>query len=178
MISMYKDLIKEIKSKKTLKNLDDDFIKYHLDKYFKLNPKLNTMFVDKLEQQKNEKKKIKKKVQKGIIKDIRAILHKAYGMFILKDYFKKDKIEDVDQLLKAHKSTKERLFIYYKLYKKLFEITGKPKSILDLGCGFNPLSYKYMGLGKVDYYAYDISSDDLSFLQKHLRTLKKYLFVI
>lgn len=165
---MYKDLIKEIKKKKNMKNIDNDFIEYHLDRYFRLNPKLLT----KLKEKRIKKETIKKKIQKNIVKDIRAILHRTYGMFITKDYFKKHKIKDVDKLLKAHKSTKERLPMYPKLYQVLFKITGKPKSILDLGCGFNPLSYKYMNLQRVRYYVYDISSEDLNFLKKHLPHLK------
>tara|TARA_Y100000034_G_scaffold24312_3_gene28338 strand:+ start:4432 stop:5193 length:762 start_codon:yes stop_codon:yes gene_type:complete len=156
---MYKELIMEIKKKKTLKNIDDDFVIYHLDKYFRLNSKLRTMLD-------------KGKVRKKVVKEIRAILHRTYGMFITKDYFKKHKIKDVDKLLKAHKSTKERLPIYPDLYQILFNITGKPKSILDLGCGFNPLSYKYMNLRKVKYYVYDISSEDLDFIKGHLSFLK------
>lgn len=149
------ELIKQIKSKKTLANLDDAFIRFQLIRYFTQNPQLK---------QKLDKKKIRTKV----IKDVRAMLHKAYGMFITKDYFRKDKLADITALLKAHKSTAERIAIYPVLYKELFSITGKPNSILDLGCGFNPLSYKYMGLDKVDYHAYDISQADLEFLKTKL----------
>ncbi len=156
---MYEELIREIKKKKTLKNVDNDFVKFHLDKYFKLHPKL----LKKLGED-----KVKKKVWKKVVKDIRAILHRAYGMFILKNYFKKNKIKDIDKLLKIHKSTKERLPIYYKLYKELFKTTGIPKSLLDLGCGFNPLSFKFMDLDNVKYYAFDISKPDLDFLKLHI----------
>ncbi len=156
---MYEDLIKQIKKKKTLKNVDDDFVKYHLDKYFKLYPKMKAKLLAD---------KVKKKDIKKVVKDVRSILHRAYGMFLLKSYFKKEKTHDIDKLLKVHKSTKERLPIYYKLYKELFKITGVPKSLLDLGCGFNPLSIKYMNLDKVKYYAFDISKPDLDFLKLHI----------
>ncbi len=152
---MYEELIKQIKNKKTLKNVDNSLIKYHLEQYFKHNPKLF-------------KKLNKKKIRKKVIKDIRAILHRAYGMFLLKSYFKKEKIKNIEKLLKAHRSTKERIPIYYKLYKELFKITGVPKSLLDLGCGFNPLSFKYMNLDNVKYYAFDISKPDLDFLKQHI----------
>jgi 16S rRNA (guanine(1405)-N(7))-methyltransferase len=57
-----------------------------------------------------------------------------------------------------HESTKERLPVYSEIYQRIFHITGNPKSILDLGCGLNPLSYKYMKI-KPAYCAIDISSN-------------------
>ena len=111
---MHKEIVNEVKKKKCLKNLDDKIILNCVIKHYK---GIN-----------------KKKDKKELIKKVRAELHFKYGMFWLSD-----KLE-----LKAHKSSKDRLKIYPTLYKEIFQITGKPKVILDLGCGLNPLSYNYL----------------------------------
>ena len=43
-------------------------------------------------------------------------------------------------ILTLHSSTRERLPILDRFYRAVFEITGQPASILDLGCGLNPLA--------------------------------------
>jgi 16S rRNA (guanine(1405)-N(7))-methyltransferase len=76
-----------------------------------------------------------------------------------------------DELLEIHKSTKERISIYPFIYQKIFTITGKPKSILDLGCGMNPVSYPYMKI-KAKYYASELNKKDCVFLQKYFKIMK------
>lgn len=49
--------------------------------------------------------------------------------------------EYISTLLQIHSSTKERSLFYSDFYTNIFAITGLPKSILDMGCGFNPLSF-------------------------------------
>lgn len=111
--------------------------------------------------------------EKFVLKGIKALLHKAYGSF---QTYKKDKSEEyIEELkknpsnkeillkiLKTNRSTKERLEIYSKLYKEIFKLTGKPRTILDLGAGLNPLSFNYMNLDKQNtfYHAFDISNYD------------------
>ena len=77
----------------------------------------------------------------------------------------------VKLLLETHASTKERLKPYDKLYEKIFKITGKPRSILDLGAGLNPLSIIFMGLlsnssnvKNFSYYCYDINEKEVELL--------------
>ena len=72
-----------------------------------------------------------------------------------------------------HSSTKERLLFYSELYKKIFKIAGKPKSILDLGCGINPLSFVFMNLEKVNYHAYDINKDEIKLIDSFFKILNK-----
>src|SRR3989344_1765833 len=43
-----------------------------------------------------------------------------------------------------------------KVYELIFEITGKPKSVLDLGCGYSSLHFDIKG---VKYYCADIGHD-------------------
>ena len=47
----------------------------------------------------------------------------------------------LESLLKRHASTRERLPLSAMdaMYARIFEITGKPESILDLACGLNPV---------------------------------------
>lgn len=73
--------------------------------------------------------------------------------------------KSLDLAMKYHASTRERLDIYPDFYKKIFSITGVPKTILDVACGFNPLSYKYMNLSAGSkYFASDIDEEEISFL--------------
>lgn len=65
------------------------------------------------------------------------------------------------EILESHASTKERLPFYRELYLKIFSVTGKPASILDLGCGLNPFSLPFMKLDSCKYYAFDIGTEDL-----------------
>jgi 16S rRNA (guanine(1405)-N(7))-methyltransferase len=71
------------------------------------------------------------------------------------------------QILATHATTKERLLILDKFYPQIFEITGKPRVILDLACGLNPLSFPWMGLPRsTHYYAYDIHQKRIEFLNQ------------
>nr|AMP53160.1 ArmA_Rmt [uncultured bacterium] len=47
----------------------------------------------------------------------------------------------LESVLKKHVSTRERLPLASMdaLYARIFEVTGRPKSILDLACGLNPV---------------------------------------
>ena len=60
-------------------------------------------------------------------------------------------------VLGAHASTRERLQVLDEFYPRLFALTGRPASILDLACGLNPFAWPWMGLPvSTAYYAYDI----------------------
>ena len=48
--------------------------------------------------------------------------------------------------LGLHSSTRERLPILDRFYPAILEATRQPRSILDLGCGLNPLALPWMGL--------------------------------
>ena len=162
---MIKELIKNIKQKKELAELDDKFIKEELTQFFKREPKI----FKKL----NENPNPKSKEYKQTVKEVRAKLRRSYGLFRveketknLKELVKK---KDYQKILEPHSSTKERLSFYNQLYKKIFKITGIPKTILDLGAGFNPLSYSYMNLKNVDYYAYDLSREEVKILNQYFK---------
>jgi len=80
-------------------------------------------------------------------------------------------------LLGQHSSTRERLPLLDRFYQDIFEITGQPSSLLDLGCGLNPLALPWMGLipGQaseqtpgIRYVPLDIDADRVHFLNRYL----------
>ena len=60
----------------------------------------------------------------------------------------------------------ERFQSYGSVYSQIFKITGKPASIIDLGCGLNPLSVHYMNLKKFRYIALDIDKSSLELIRE------------
>ena len=152
---LIKFLIKEIKKNKKYKTIAEEVILREIKEYFKKNP-------DATE-------------DKSTIKEIRAQLHKSYSSFQTKKKNKREKyLEelDTDKLLSITLSTKERLDDYKKLYQNIFKITGKPKTIIDIGCGLNPVSYPLMSLKKLTYLVYDIDEEDIKFLNKYFKIMK------
>lgn len=104
------------------------------------------------------------KSNKLCVKSIKNKLHQIHGIFLEsksnKKAFELLNIGNYDAILKLHVSTLEREPFYQEFYSKIFEITGVPKSIIDLACGYNPFSIKYMNLKKgFKYYAYDINEE-------------------
>lgn len=94
-------------------------------------------------------------------KKVREILRKVYGSYHtrqspkVKRFFKalENSLKEKDypstrseheDLIKAHRSTKERAELLNTFYKKIFEETGLPKSITDIACGLNPLTAFWM----------------------------------
>jgi len=71
-------------------------------------------------------------------------------------------------ILHCHLSTRERLPIMERFYSEIFHVTGRPKRILDVACGLNPLAFPWMGLEvPLDYYAYDIHEPRIQFLNQY-----------
>jgi 16S rRNA (guanine(1405)-N(7))-methyltransferase len=68
-------------------------------------------------------------------------------------------------VLREHASTAERIPHMDVFYEKIFEMAGRPKSILDLACGLHPLSFPWMELpATTRYIAYDIIQPRIDFL--------------
>ncbi|MFH1770880.1 MAG: hypothetical protein ABH828_04990 [archaeon] len=161
------ELVKDILRKKELKNLDETTVVEELNKFFKKNKEVKKIL--------EEKSFNKKSAQyKWALKEVRKKLREIYGVFIQKDYEKRESFlkklnknngeEILPKLLRMHISTKERLPYYKEIYEQIFKITGKQKIILDLACGLNPLSYNFLGY-KPKYIASDIAKKDLEFIQ-------------
>lgn len=70
-------------------------------------------------------------------------------------------------LMAIHLSTRERLPLLDHFYSDIFALTGQPKVILDIACALNPLSFPWMNLPDVTFYAYDIHQQRIDFLQHY-----------
>jgi ribosomal protein RSM22 (predicted rRNA methylase) len=143
-----KNLIKNIKKKKELSGVADDVIA-------RLIGQRLASYHTSLDQ-------LKPKEQKLLLKLIRADLRQLTGMF----HPKRTKANRQD-LLATHASTAERLPHYGELKRKIAAL--KPKSILDLGCGLNPVA---LAISEVTYHAADINSGDLELVKKHFQKNK------
>jgi len=165
-------LVRSIQKSRKYSSIFEDLIRQEIDNYFKKNPK-DKKYLDN----------IKSKNYKKIIKTIRSRLHQVSGSFnkdkgkreqYLKQIYGINDYKNHDEILKTNVSTKERLNSYGKLYKKIFSITGKPKKIIDIGSGINPVSYPYMGINGITYYAYDVDKDDCELLNKYFKIMYDY----
>lgn len=72
-------------------------------------------------------------------------------------------------VLRTHASTRERIPILDEFYTRIFEFTGKPRSILDLACGLNPFSIPWMKLeSDVRYDAFDLHQPRIDLINAFL----------
>lgn len=173
---LIKLLVMDILAKKELSNLNQDYITEKVNDFLKTHKKIN----EKLKT--NDYAKFKRSQEyKEVVKRVRSELREVYGVFILKDYKKRFKLleklkkspslENHNKILTLHKSSKERLPYYPLIYKRIFEITGSQRRIVDLACGLNPFSYPYLSY-KPDYLACDLAEKDLNFIKEYFKVMK------
>lgn len=158
-------IIFAVRHKKTLKFMDKRFINFEIIKFLSNHldyiPNLNNKKSNDFE---------------AIVKHVRSRCHDIYEIFQTQNIEKRDTIlnsiniltkKSIAPLLSTHLSTKERLPHYETLYKKIFDITSVPKTILDIGCGLNPISIPYMNidLSKLKYFASELSVEDTNFIE-------------
>lgn len=123
-----------------------------------------------------------------LIKELKKELGLLYSCYLLENPTKRERIinacsyEDTEELLALHKSTKERIPYYTEIYSKIFS-WYKPKRILDLGCGYNPLSYALITKSlksSPEYVAVDINAKDMEllsiFAKRNSLPLQSYCF--
>lgn len=99
------------------------------------------------------------------VKRVKRRLHQAIGAF------RASVPPDGDPMvaMRAHASTRERLPHLDRFYAGIWARTGVPRSILDLGCGLNPLAVPWMGLAPdVRYIALDADARPLAAVRAHL----------
>ena len=173
-------LIAEILKKAELRAVSADQVAPLLEEV------MDTQTTKVLQSQENPKHLLESSAVRNLIKKVRAELRTRYGMFKLNKGRKIDKLLDELQkvlkkksldsqesldlhslLLASHRSTAERLKDYDSIYKDIFTITGKPKSILDLGCGLNPMSYPFMDLKAPTYNAREWAPGDVDILTRY-----------
>ncbi len=174
-----KELIKEIreetKKKKELRTINNEFLNKKIREEIK---KLSKEEINKIKNRKSSE-------YKRIIKSLRAELRRIHGVFQRKNQKKRqelikklskttnneEKKTIIREILKTHQSTLERMNYYEEAYKKIFSITGKPKKILDLGCGLNPLSYYFLDC-KPEYYCGDINDEEIKIINDFFKEEK------
>lgn len=163
-------IIEKILEKSELKNLPEEIVKEKLEKYF-----------DKKSKEKYEKlgeKFLRSKEFKVLKSKVRSELREVYGVFFeqqnknrekyLKNLIKEPSIDNHIKVLELHKSSKERLPFYEEIYEKIFSVIGKPETIMDLACGYNPISYPFMKIN-CSIKAIDISKEDMKFLEEYFK---------
>lgn len=182
-------LLKDIKKKKELQNLSEDFIREQLSQFLQQDRKAATFLADTY-----SRRSVR---YKSIIKQLRARLRKWYGLYRRSEdsqrlhelvemlVERKGGRKVIDQalirtILATNSSTRERLPCYEELYEQLFKITGRPRSIIDLGCGINPFSIPLLPAPwpgqKLTYQAFDLNEDEIALLQEffeHLHSLDR-----
>lgn len=166
------ELVRKIKHKGTLKGLPDFYVEKELAEYKKKNPKSSTT---------------------ETFKAIRKKLHESYGAYQNKRkkkrelYLQELKLarEDWDnprnnpemkeirrRMLRTTVSGTERLEAgYSELYEQLNKELGKFCSLMDLGCGVNPVSFCPYDYQDIKIHAYDIDIGDVEFLNKYFKTM-------
>jgi len=119
--------------------------------------------------------------QKRLLKSVRRKLHNIVAPYLGEpDYVELSeqlsKIKDASlesdevrrfslDVLSQHTSSAERLPHLEAFYDQLFQVTGKPNTILDLACGLHPIGFPFMGLPpSTQYYAYDIVQPRIDFI--------------
>jgi len=158
-----KEFIKKVKDHQKYRSISDDIVEIEIEKYLK-------RYAHDLYDEKFAFKKIRKELHR-LYSSYQTKHKKKRNLYL--DALKKDpNIENTNDLLSMTLSTKERLPNYQSIYKDIFQLTGKPKTIIDLGSGLNPLSIPYMNLSSITYYSYDINLEDMEFLNKYYKTMK------
>jgi len=72
------------------------------------------------------------------------------------------------EILRRHSSTRERRPILDEFYAAIWAVTGVPFTLLDLGCGLNPLTLPWMRLpARARYFAFDIDATRVAFLNRY-----------
>ncbi len=174
-------LINSIKSKRQLVNLKNSYIENKLINFFLRNgdirKELNNLYIKKGDLI------IKSKKFKEVTKSIRNEIGIVYGSYLTslnsKKYSILESIDSLDdesilELLKLHKSTRERIDFYGEIYEKIFS-WFKPNKICDLASGYNPISIYYINkiLGySPEYLAIDLNPEDMIFLNNFFKKFK------
>jgi 16S rRNA (guanine(1405)-N(7))-methyltransferase len=73
--------------------------------------------------------------------------------------------------MREHASTRERAPYLDAFYPAIWEVTGTPDSVLDLGCGLNPLALPWMGIGGAPYHAIDVDAGTLEVARGFLESV-------
>jgi len=152
--SYLEEIVKRIKTKKELSSVLDSIIINEIRTFSYLNYSKLKKAMSKADTLSEFTKSV---YFKDCIKFCRSRLRKKAGLYLKSMDEKKiseiSKFEDneIKKILLAHKSSFERYEYYPKIYDQIFQKLNKKSfsssqnvfTILDLGCGLNPLSYLF-----------------------------------
>jgi hypothetical protein len=163
------DLIDKLVDKKELRGLSKDFILSIIDEFKVRN---SSVFIALEKNNFNPKSKEFSLLKKYVRKRLREL----HGVFYKNKLSEKKQdafidVADFDfyspvvqKFLKSHRSTKERLPYFESVYARI-EKTRSVVSLVDLGCGLNPLSYSLLKDLKRCFCA-DINVEEINFLNQ------------
>ncbi|MBN1275228.1 hypothetical protein JXA12_02965 [Candidatus Woesearchaeota archaeon] len=163
-------LAESVKDKKELSSLPDAFVERHVQAYLDRHEKTAKALEDNGYNEKSRE-------YRRSVKEVRAELREIYGVFQNSSNEKREQLlvrlgaahgvdeerRIIGQLLNTHKSTGERQDHYRELYGRLFA-RDPPRRVLDIGCGMNPLAYRWLP-GKPAYTCCDVSEEDMAFVR-------------
>ena len=156
------NLIRLIKSRKGLENVDDSLCAEKIMEFLRKDRKA----LNKLSSAEDFRSVSRSKEVDSVVKYARSRLRPMYGLFLNKDTSKikemlKKGAKGIKDILFMHVSSGERMKFYEEFYKRIFEVTGKPESIIDIACGLNPMSFEMMDLPKTTkYIALELNQND------------------
>ena len=122
--------------------------------------------------------KIWKKFERREVSDVekirltRALLHKVFAAFVSRKILNKEIVDkkSVEEIMKKHLSTKERLPYYKGLYERLLKDFGSKKiTVFDLGAGINGFSYNYFPF-VLDYVAVESVGQLVDLMSYYFKT--------
>ncbi|MEM7340421.1 MAG: hypothetical protein AAF467_17310 [Actinomycetota bacterium] len=117
--------------------------------------------------------------RKTAVKEAKRRLHQVYGAFVASTLARTvdqcvaaiDDGSDVKEACRAamarHRSTQLRLDSLPDVYDQIAQWCGRPSSVLDIGCGLNPLAIPWMQLRpEAHYRACDIDGEAVAAIQR------------
>lgn len=186
-MDVIRGIISRIKEKKELINLDERVCQEYIVKYLRQHGKA----LARLSEAKDFTSIQRSKEADELVRAVRETIRAVYGVFQTEDIgklgHKLDRLEEDlrhkpiertkdehDRILRLHRSTAERLEFYEQFFSDIFAITGRPKTILDLACGLNPMAWSYHQLRNVAYLATELNEQDVRNLQRYFDIIKPY----
>ncbi len=128
--------------------------------------------VDELQKKGYSDKEIEKEAKRILYKNNIAFFKRVNFEEMLKEF--KDSLSKETHLKWLKRYDPNRVLSLEGLYEDIFRLTGKPKSIIDIGCGLNPLTLPWMNLDKdAIYIGYDINKRLIWFLNEYFKLIKR-----
>ncbi len=165
------ELVAAIKARRGLANLDDAFVRERAERVLRSDGRIRK----KLDASRDFAQFSRSREHEALLKAVRKELRAVYGVFqqreregLLEEYERTRDGALLDEIMRAHTSTRERLAHYPEICAQLASRIPAPKTLVDLGCGLNPLAYlHFKDAGWSPYVvASDISSADMAFLER------------